>query len=88
MFCDSRAVLEDRIRALRETNKYNIHTDRHIIGLPRILAAPGDGLLVSWSKRPSPSTRAIKKARRGCSRAASIVTVPNLAGALSKSATS
>ena len=36
MFCDSRAVLEDRIRALREANKYNIHTDRHIIGLPRI----------------------------------------------------
>jgi anthranilate 1,2-dioxygenase small subunit len=36
MFCDSRAVLEDRIRALREANKYNIHTDRHVIGLPRI----------------------------------------------------
>ncbi len=29
IFCDSRAVLEDRIRALREANKYNIHTDRH-----------------------------------------------------------
>jgi anthranilate 1,2-dioxygenase small subunit len=37
IFCDSRAMLEDRIRALREANKYNIHTDRHIIGLPRIL---------------------------------------------------
>src|SRR6201987_2915130 len=37
VFCDSRAMLEDRIRALREANKYNIHTDRHIIGLPRIL---------------------------------------------------
>ncbi len=36
VFCDSRAVLEDRIRALREANKYNIHTDRHLIGLPRI----------------------------------------------------
>ena len=36
VFCDSRAMLEDRIRALREANKYNIHTDRHIIGLPRI----------------------------------------------------
>jgi len=43
MFCDSRAVLEDRIRALREANKYNIHTDRHIIGLPRIF---DDGLAV------------------------------------------
>ena len=37
VFCDSRAMLEDRIRALREANKYNIHTDRHIIGLARIL---------------------------------------------------
>jgi anthranilate 1,2-dioxygenase small subunit len=37
IFCDSRAVLEDRIRALREANKYNIHTDRHLIGLPRIV---------------------------------------------------
>lgn len=40
IFCDSRAMLEDRIRALREANKYNIHTDRHVIGLPRII---GDG---------------------------------------------
>jgi anthranilate 1,2-dioxygenase small subunit len=43
IFCDNRAMLEDRIRALREANKYNIHTDRHIIGLPRIF---GDGLRV------------------------------------------
>jgi anthranilate 1,2-dioxygenase small subunit len=41
VFCDSRAMLEDRIRALREANKYNIHTDRHMIGLPRVL---DDGL--------------------------------------------
>jgi anthranilate 1,2-dioxygenase small subunit len=41
IFCDSRAMLEDRIRALREANKYNIHTDRHVIGLPRIFE---DGL--------------------------------------------
>jgi len=43
VFCDSRAMLEDRIRALREANKYNIHTDRHIIGLPRILMHAADG---------------------------------------------
>jgi anthranilate 1,2-dioxygenase small subunit len=43
VFCDSRAMLEDRIRALREANKYNIHTDRHIIGLPRLF---DDRLLV------------------------------------------
>jgi anthranilate 1,2-dioxygenase small subunit len=46
IFCDSRAMLEDRIRALREANKYNIHIDRHIIGLPRILVAETEGLLV------------------------------------------
>ncbi len=43
VFCDSRAMLEDRIRSLREANKYNIHTDRHVIGLPRVL---DDGLMV------------------------------------------
>ena len=37
VFCDSRAMLEDRIRALCEANKYNIHTDRHVIGLPRFV---------------------------------------------------
>ena len=43
VLCDSRAMLEDRIRALREANKYNIHTDRHVIGLPRLV---NDGLLI------------------------------------------
>lgn len=46
VFCDSRAVLEDRIRALREANKYNIHTDRHLIGLPRVTGKEGDETLV------------------------------------------
>ena len=36
VFCDTRAALEDRIMALREANKYNLHTDRHLIGLPRV----------------------------------------------------
>jgi anthranilate 1,2-dioxygenase small subunit len=39
ILCDNRAMLEDRIAALRQANKYNLHTDRHIIGLPRIVAA-------------------------------------------------
>lgn len=39
ILCDSHAMLEDRIAALRQANKYNLHTDRHIIGLPRIIAA-------------------------------------------------
>jgi anthranilate 1,2-dioxygenase small subunit len=42
-FCDSRAMLEDRIMALREANKYNVHSDRHLVGLPRIF---DDGLVV------------------------------------------
>jgi anthranilate 1,2-dioxygenase small subunit len=46
IFCDNRAMLEDRIMALREANKYNIHTDRHLIGLPRILGTEGDALAV------------------------------------------
>jgi 3-phenylpropionate/cinnamic acid dioxygenase small subunit len=37
IFCDSRAVLEDRISALRQANKFNIHNDRHLIGLPRLV---------------------------------------------------
>ena len=37
ILCDSRGMLEDRIMALREANKFNIHIDRHLIGLPRIV---------------------------------------------------
>jgi anthranilate 1,2-dioxygenase small subunit len=43
VLCDSRAMLEDRIQALREANKYNIHIDRHVIGLPRILGGNAGG---------------------------------------------
>ncbi len=49
IFCDSRAMLEDRIRALREANKYNIHTDRHLIGLPRLLSPAAEGPMVEAS---------------------------------------
>ncbi len=41
VFCDSRAMLEDRIRALREANRFNIHSDRHLIGLPRLMTEAG-----------------------------------------------
>ncbi len=44
ILCDSRAMLEDRIQALREANKYNIHIDRHIIGLPRIVTEQAGGI--------------------------------------------
>jgi anthranilate 1,2-dioxygenase small subunit len=46
ILCDSRAMLEDRIAALRQANKYNLHTDRHIIGLPRIVTAEASGILI------------------------------------------
>jgi anthranilate 1,2-dioxygenase small subunit len=46
VFCDSRAVLEDRIGALRGANKYNIHTDRHLMGLPRLIGEEGGEALV------------------------------------------
>ena len=46
VYCDSRAMLEDRIRALLEANKYNIHSDRHLIGLPRLIGKEGDARLV------------------------------------------
>ena len=39
-------MLEDRIRSLREANKYNIHSDRHLIGLPRMLGQEGGAALV------------------------------------------
>ena len=42
VFCDTRAVLEDRIMALREANKYNIHDDRHLIGMPRVVSESGE----------------------------------------------
>jgi anthranilate 1,2-dioxygenase small subunit len=46
VFCDSRAILEDRLAALRDANKYNIHSDRHLIGLPRLVGQEGgDGMV-------------------------------------------
>jgi anthranilate 1,2-dioxygenase small subunit len=46
VYCDTREVLEDRIGALREANKYNIHSDRHLIGLPRLVGEEGGAALV------------------------------------------
>jgi hypothetical protein len=33
-------MLEDRIVALREANKHNIHSDRHLIGSPQLAWGP------------------------------------------------
>ncbi len=39
-------MLEDRIMALQEANKYNIHNDRHLIGLPRAVGESSGGIAV------------------------------------------
>ena len=46
IYCDSRIMLEDRVMALRTACKYNIHNDRHIIGLPRIVSNGPDGISI------------------------------------------
>lgn len=37
IFCDSRAMLRDRVLSLRKANIYNPHFDRHVIGNVRVL---------------------------------------------------
>src|SRR5262249_38699998 len=44
MYATSRAMLRDRVRALREANVYETQRYRHILGAPRITAADGDGI--------------------------------------------
>jgi anthranilate 1,2-dioxygenase small subunit/terephthalate 1,2-dioxygenase oxygenase component beta subunit len=39
VFADSRAMLEDRIAALREANIYERHSYRHLIGIPLVQQA-------------------------------------------------
>ncbi|HEX4894984.1 MAG TPA: aromatic-ring-hydroxylating dioxygenase subunit beta [Solimonas sp.] len=39
MYADSRAMLEDRVAALREANIYERHRYRHLLGLPLVLSA-------------------------------------------------
>ena len=39
MLCDNKDMVSDRISSLREANIYNIHTDRHILSLPRCTVA-------------------------------------------------
>jgi anthranilate 1,2-dioxygenase small subunit len=46
MLCESKDMLRDRITALTEANKYNIHVPRHVIGLPRITRVGADLLAV------------------------------------------
>src|SRR6266849_9786296 len=44
IYATSRAMLRDRVRALREANVYESQHYRHVLGAPRITAAEGTGL--------------------------------------------
>ena len=46
MSCDSKDMLRDRVTALTDANKYNIHVPRHVIGLPRVTRLAPDALAV------------------------------------------
>jgi anthranilate 1,2-dioxygenase small subunit len=46
MLCENKDMLRDRVTALREANKYNIHVGRHVIGLPRVTRVAPDLLAV------------------------------------------
>jgi anthranilate 1,2-dioxygenase small subunit len=34
--CYGRNMMHDRIKVLREANEFNIHTDRHVVGMPTL----------------------------------------------------
>ena len=42
IYADSRAMLLDRVAALREANIYERHTYRHIVGMPRVTVEAAD----------------------------------------------
>jgi anthranilate 1,2-dioxygenase small subunit len=41
-FCDSRAMMVDRVKSLREANVYNLHYSRHVVSNIEILSAQDD----------------------------------------------
>jgi 3-phenylpropionate/cinnamic acid dioxygenase small subunit len=49
VYADSRAMLRDRITALRTANIYERQSYRHIIGLPLITVADSDGIAAEVS---------------------------------------
>lgn len=44
VWADSRAMLEDRVAALREANIYERQRYRHVLGIPHLLASDAQGL--------------------------------------------
>ena len=49
MLCHSRAMMEDRISALRTANVYEPHNYRHLIDLPLLTDSTGDAIIVQTS---------------------------------------
>ena len=41
IWCDNKNMLRDRVESYRNVNLYNPHYDRHVIGMPRIVAEEG-----------------------------------------------
>jgi anthranilate 1,2-dioxygenase small subunit len=41
-FCDSRAMMMDRVKSLREANVYNLHYSRHVVSNIEILSTRDD----------------------------------------------
>ncbi len=62
IYADSRAMLRDRVSALRKANIYERHTYRHIIGLPRILDA-GDTSDGATAETPFLVVRTMREGR-------------------------
>ncbi|MDX3905188.1 MAG: aromatic-ring-hydroxylating dioxygenase subunit beta [Pigmentiphaga sp.] len=46
IYADTRAMLQDRVSALREANVYERHRYRHIVGLPFVLGVDEDAVRV------------------------------------------
>jgi len=46
IWCDRRAMLEDRVVALRNANIYNLHWDRHLMSPPWLKAGAAPGSFV------------------------------------------
>ena len=46
LYCDSRAMMEDRVLALRTANIYEPHSYRHLLGRPRF-ATQSDGFAIT-----------------------------------------
>ena len=46
-FCDSRAMMVDRVRSLRQANVYNLHYCRHVVSNIEVLSSTADSFEVA-----------------------------------------